>query len=229
MSTLPLTTAPRPRPPTARVTAAVLLAHASVIAWILHGLSSPTLPGAGEQVIMVSVVAKMPSPETARPAPVTAPAAARVPTPALVQRPAPTPLSATPSAVVVAPSDNAPSVSSAAPPSAAPAQASVGARAAPPGPTAVVPPSSDADYLNNPPPAYPRMSRRMGEQGTVLLRVLISAEGRAEQAEVRTSSGYARLDEAALETVKRWRYVPGKRAGVAEAMWFNVPIRFVLD
>ena len=94
---------------------------------------------------------------------------------------------------------------------------------------AVVLPSSDADYLHNPPPAYPRMSRRMGEQGTVLLRVFISAEGRAEKADIRTSSGYARLDEAALETVQRWRYVPGKRAGQPEAMWFNVPIRFVLD
>jgi protein TonB len=37
------------------------------------------------------------------------------------------------------------------------------------------------------------------------------------------------LDLAALQTVKRWRYVPGKRAGVAEAMWFSVPIRFVLE
>jgi len=94
---------------------------------------------------------------------------------------------------------------------------------------AVVLPSSDADYLNNPPPIYPRMSRRMGEQGTVLVRVFISTEGRAEKAEIRTSSGYVRLDEAALETVQRWRFVPGKRAGQPEAMWFNVPIRFVLD
>jgi protein TonB len=73
------------------------------------------------------------------------------------------------------------------------------------------------------------MSRRMGEQGTVVIRVFINTEGRAEKAEIRTSSGYARLDDTALETVKRWRYVPGTRAGVPEAMWFNVPIRFVLD
>lgn len=95
--------------------------------------------------------------------------------------------------------------------------------------TAVVLPSSDADYLHNPPPAYPRMSRRMGEQGTVVLRVFINAEGRAEQADIRSMSGYPRLDEAALDTVKRWRYVPGQRAGQAEGMWFNVPVRFVLD
>jgi protein TonB len=69
----------------------------------------------------------------------------------------------------------------------------------------------------------------MGEQGLVVVRVLINTEGRAEQAEIRTSSGYNRLDEAALETVKRWRYVPGQRAGIPETMWFNVPIRFRLD
>jgi protein TonB len=93
----------------------------------------------------------------------------------------------------------------------------------------VVWPSSDADYLNNPAPVYPGMSRRMGEQGTVVLRVFINTEGRAEKSEIRTSSGYSRLDDAALATVQRWRYVPGKRAGVPEAMWFNVPIRFLLD
>lgn len=73
------------------------------------------------------------------------------------------------------------------------------------------------------------MSRRLGEQGTVVVKVMITTEGRAEKAEIRTSSGYRRLDETALETVLRWRYVPGTRNGVAEAMWFNVPIRFVLD
>jgi protein TonB len=73
---------------------------------------------------------------------------------------------------------------------------------------AVVLPSSDADYLHNPPPTYPRMSRRLGEQGTVVLRVFINTEGRAEQAEVRTSSGFGRLDEAALETVRRWPMCP---------------------
>ena len=89
--------------------------------------------------------------------------------------------------------------------------------------------SSDADYLNNPPPEYPRLSRRMGEQGKVVVRVLIGADGLPQKAEIRTSSSYERLDQAALSTVMKWRYVPGKRGGVAEAMWFNVPINFVLE
>ncbi|MFM8865957.1 MAG: TonB family protein, partial [Limnohabitans sp.] len=139
-----------------------------------------------------------------------------------------------PSPVVTqaAPSQAAPIVPATASP--APAAAAPAAAGQPrPNPstatTAVVLPSSDADYLNNPAPAYPRMSKRLGEEGTVTVRALINTEGRAEQIEIRTSSGYPRLDEAALETVKRWRYVPGKRAGVPEAMWFNVPVRFVLE
>lgn len=62
-----------------------------------------------------------------------------------------------------------------------------------------------------------------------MLRVRIEVDGTASQAEIRTSSGYERLDQTALQTVLRWRYVPGKRNGVAEAMWFNIPINFVLE
>lgn len=90
-------------------------------------------------------------------------------------------------------------------------------------------PSSAADYLNNPPPEYPRLSRRMGEQGKVVVRVLIGADGSAQKAEINRSSGYDRLDQAALATVLKWRYVPGKRGDKPEAMWFNVPINFVLE
>ena len=90
-------------------------------------------------------------------------------------------------------------------------------------------PSSDADYLHNPRPHYPAQSRRLGEQGKVVVRVFIGVDGLAHQAEIRTSSGFERLDEAALNTVKAWRYVPGKRAGVVQAMWFSVPINYVLE
>ena len=54
-------------------------------------------------------------------------------------------------------------------------------------------------------------------------------QGLPEKAEVRTSSGFARLDQAALEAVQRWRFVPGRRSGTPEAMWFNIPVRFVLE
>lgn len=96
-------------------------------------------------------------------------------------------------------------------------------------PVKVALPSSDADYLNNPKPTYPMLSKRMGEQGQVLVRVLIGADGLPQKAEIKSSSGFDRLDQAALSTVLKWRYVPGHRAGVAEAMWFTVPLNFVLE
>lgn len=90
-------------------------------------------------------------------------------------------------------------------------------------------PSSSAAYLNNPKPSYPALSKRLGEQGTVVVRVLIGVDGTAQQAEISSSSGHPRLDQAALAVVLKWRFVPGKRGGVPEAMWFNVPISFVLE
>jgi len=100
---------------------------------------------------------------------------------------------------------------------------------APPAPPRIQLPDSNADYLNNRPPAYPPLSRRLGEQGKVMVRVFIDVDGKAKQAEIRTSSGYDRLDQAALRTVQEWTYVPGKVNGEAKAMWFNVPINFVLE
>lgn len=123
------------------------------------------------------------------------------------------------------PAPNAP-VGSAAP------VAAVAATAAPtptPASATVQLPSSDADYLQNPKPTYPPLSRRLGEQGKVLVRVLIGADGQPQKAELKQSSGFERLDQAALATVLKWRYVPGKRGGIAQEMWFNVPINFVLE
>jgi protein TonB len=90
-------------------------------------------------------------------------------------------------------------------------------------------PSSNAGYLNNPRPSYPSISRRMGEQGKVLLRVLVDENGLPQQIEIKQSSGFDRLDKAALASVQRWRFVPGKRNGVPEAMWNIVPVNFVLE
>jgi len=90
-------------------------------------------------------------------------------------------------------------------------------------------PSSSAAYLNNPKPPYPAISRRLNEQGLVILRVLINTQGQAEQTELYQSSGHKRLDDSALKTVSTWRFVPGTRNGMPQAMWFNVPINFVLE
>ena len=208
----------------ARVLIAVLAVHAGVLGWIQH-LAAPAWHTPNAPVVMAASVwteapvakpaPRMPiaAPVPQRPAPTSASTpSASVPSASALT--APTPLEASPNAV----SDTA-RAASAASPMPPPARAA----------ETIVLPSADADHLHNPPPAYPRMSRRLGEQGTVVLRVRISAQGLPESVVLRTSSGYARLDQAALDAVLRWRFVPGQRSGVAEAMWFNVPVRFVLE
>ena len=92
-----------------------------------------------------------------------------------------------------------------------------------------VTPRCDVNYLNNPAPAYPPLSRRLREQGTVLLRVHVDADGRATEVEVKSSSGSPRLDQAALLTVRQWRFVPGRLGGQAIAAWVLVPVAFSLS
>lgn len=93
---------------------------------------------------------------------------------------------------------------------------------------AVMPPRFDADYLHNPAPVYPAMSRRMGEEGRVMLRVFVDASGRPGQIEVSSSSGSARLDAAAQEAVWRWRFVAARRGDDSIGGWVLVPIVFNL-
>lgn len=90
-------------------------------------------------------------------------------------------------------------------------------------------PVTHARYLNNPHPSYPRQSKRLGEQGTVLLVVEIDVDGSASQVKVHQSSGHPRLDKIAQETVIKWRFIAGKKAGVPQKMWVNIPINFILE
>jgi periplasmic protein TonB len=98
-----------------------------------------------------------------------------------------------------------------------------------PEPAPVTQPIYNADYLDNPAPAYPAMSRRMGEQGRVMLRVLVNVRGTADEVQVRTPSGSARLDEAARDTVRRWKFVPAKRGAEPVPAWVLIPISFRLE
>lgn len=90
-------------------------------------------------------------------------------------------------------------------------------------------PSFNAAYLNNPAPHYPSVSRRLGEQGLVLLRVQVTADGAAESVELQTGSGSSRLDQAALEAVKKWQFVPANRGGQPVSASVVVPVRFSLE
>jgi len=87
----------------------------------------------------------------------------------------------------------------------------------------------DAAYLNNPAPTYPALSRRFEEQGTVILNVYVDENGKAQNISVKKSSGFARLDESALETVKKWQFIAAKQGDKLIASWAQVPIKFVLE
>lgn len=89
-------------------------------------------------------------------------------------------------------------------------------------------PTFVADYLANPAPAYPSLSRELREQGRVMLRILVSSEGRAEEVLLHHSSGFERLDEAALKAVRAWRFVPARRGSESVPAWVIVPIEFSL-
>ncbi len=184
---------------------------------------APTVPP--QRVVPPSPPRPAPSPPVPRPTapPVSQAAPAPEPTPVQpVTEPAPTTTASSPAAVVTVVPSLPPSITVDTP-------SVTSALQAPPAPPRIELPSAAARYLNNPPPRYPPLSRRLGEQGQVLLRVRIEVDGTASQAEIRSSSGYTRLDQAALQTVLTWRYVPGNRNGVPEAMWFNIPINFVLE
>lgn len=100
------------------------------------------------------------------------------------------------------------------------------ASAAPQAP--VIAPRFDAAYLRNPAPAYPRASRRLGEQGRVILRVCVEPDGRPSALEVHQSSGSARLDEAALKAVRQWSFVAARRGNENVTAWVLVPMDFRL-
>lgn len=208
------------------IASSVVIFHVAVL-WALQiGL----LRRAVELVVPAEILVEFIEPSAPRvvPPPPAPPAPVKQPlarAPALVRTVVPQPLAIaepTPSPTapmgVIAPAPLAPPVAVAAPVS-----------EAAPAPVRVELPSSNADYLQNPTPPYPSMSKRLGEQGQVVVKVLIGLDGTAQKAEIKQSSGFERLDQSALATVLRWRYVPGKRAGVAQAMWFNVPINFVLE
>lgn len=90
-------------------------------------------------------------------------------------------------------------------------------------------PRFQAAYLSNPPPAYPLAARRRAIEGTSLIRAEVSTEGTCLRAEIRKSSGSELLDQAALEAVKKWRFVPAKRGAVAVVAWVEVPLTFKLE
>lgn len=98
-----------------------------------------------------------------------------------------------------------------------------------PGPPSLVAARFDAAYLHNPRPADPAASRRLGEEGKVVLKVSVTADGRALAVDLEKSSNFGRLDEAACQAVARWRFVPARRGDQAVESSVLVPLVFRLD
>ncbi len=187
----------------------VLALHALVF-WLLLRANVITLPA---QLSVLSVSLLRPAEET-KPQPEVTPPRPKPVKPRPVPQQPPVQLAApetspAPSPVAV-PSEPAPPV------------------AAPPAPVQATQPRFDADYLDNPKPPYPPLSRRMGEQGRVVLRVHVAPDGAAGEVLLHTSSGSPRLDESALQTVRRWKFVPARRGTEPVAAWVLVPIAFTL-
>lgn len=93
----------------------------------------------------------------------------------------------------------------------------------------IEPPRFGVSYLNNPAPDYPATSRRLGEEGRVLMKVLVSADGAADEVRIEKSSGSERLDNAAMQAVKRWRFIPANKNNQALSAYVIVPVKFSLD
>lgn len=185
-------------------------------------LVQPTIQG-------VIVVAEAPAAEPAPPAAIAPPPAEPQPAPPKpVAKPKSTPQpKPAPQPVPKAPASER--AVKAAEPEAATVAAEPAPVASAPVAAPVVPPRADAEQVNNPAPSYPSLSRRLREEGLVLLEILILADGSVGEIKLKQSSGFKRLDEAAMQAVKTWRYQPATQGGQAIDYWYEQPLEFSLN
>ena len=187
----------------------VVLLHAGIIYALVNALAQRSIEVAHvpieakiiDQAPQEKIAPPPPPPELAPPPP------PFIPPPEInIARPPPPPQSTAPTVVTT--------VKPVAPPPTAPAPVSVL-------------PRIDAQRSHE--PEYPPQSRRLGEQGAVVLQVLVDADGRVLEAKLVKSSGFGRLDQAALEGVKTsYRFVPGTVDGKPQQMWHTITINWKL-
>lgn len=197
-----------------------LTAHAVALLLILMPVVAPPIQRSLQRSIEVSFV----DPPT--PPPPAPPEVEPLPKPKVVPpRATPVPPRPAPAPVAAAPVDTAPEPAPVPAPEApdirptAPSQAPVGGGGE----------TRQLAYDGALRPQYPLASIRAREQGTVLLRVLVDADGRVERVEIARGSGYPKLDAAARDAVRRGRFKPVMTAGKAAPAWGLVPIEFRLD
>lgn len=217
--------------------AATILLHAALLAASITGLTvarkPDTEPLRVELLVPVIAPPRIEQPALQRTVPVPQPSEKKPvePKPRPQNKPLPQPRADTsPQRAPEAPPEPGPLPST----SLAASPASVATAPATPAPAAPAPPArtsaSEASYASsNRTPPYPRLALSNGEEGTVVLRVLVTAEGTAGAVEIRTSSGYPLLDESARRTVQTWRFKPATVDGKPVAEWYQVPIPFKLQ
>ena len=196
--------------------AGVLLAHAGALLALatMRQLDAPVVVPRALAVSLIEMPNEVKQPEPQPPKPVLK----AQPTPPVLAVPQPK----------IAPTEQEPLVE---PPKAvaepAPVAPAVAAEA--PAPAApLIEPRFDANYLDNPKPPYPGLSKRLGEQGVVQLRVFVNVDGSVGRLELRRGSGHPRLDQSAMSTVQHWRFVPARRGAEPVGAWVLVPISFNL-
>lgn len=205
--------------------AAVVAVHALLFYLISSGLLPRVAEVALPQVVDVTFVA--PEPEPPAPTPPAVPKTvtlAQLPPPVVVPVPV-IEVARAPDAVTLPPPAPAPAAAPAEQPRIAVASAPAPAPAPQSGPKTI---SSGVEYIQPPQPVYPSQSRRMGEQGKVVLRVLVNEKGRPDQVLVQHSSGSSRLDEAGRQAALRALFKPHVEDGRPVAVFVIVPLNFQL-
>ena len=200
---------------------AIVLAHLFLFYAVYSGLLHRVVQVAMPHEVVVNFIAPS-APE--KPAPLPAPqVASLVPPPAVVPPPLPVFNVAQPERAITVPQ-----------PAPAPTERSnstvLVAAAAIPAPVANGPRTltSGVEYIHAPQPVYPPASRRLGEQGKVVLRVLVNEKGLPDQVFVQTSSGFSRLDEAGRQAALRALFKPYVEDGRPVAVFVIVPLNFTL-
>ena len=132
--------------------------------------------------------------------------------------------------MAIAPTPNTPPAEFTAPPvAAAPPTPTTESRPTANAGSSISAPRFDAAYLENPRPKYPPLSRRLGEEGKVLLKVKVDSSGHPATVNLEKTSNFERLDEAARQAVLRWRFIPAKRGEESIEASVIVPVVFRLE
>ncbi|MDC7715568.1 energy transducer TonB [Vogesella sp. LYT5W] len=191
--------------------AAITAGHVGLLLSMSHA-APPAQPPQALPMEMVTIPTPAPAIRPAPPAPVKT-ATVKPHKAAPAPRPLPAPIKPSPKAITTDTRAEADTSKTSAVAEAPVASRSEPAPPAPPAP--VVPPTHIGGHLGNPRPAYPPLSIELGEAGAVGLRVAVGADGRAQEVSVARSSGFPRLDRAALQAVRNWRFRPATRGGEA--------------